>query len=237
MTGYSWTIMVTERSLAYQMHQQVHVIPGNTCNSYTLTVRVTDSGSCTSTCNQIINVTDNTTPTITATGTATNLGCNPSASNITAALGSATASDACGAPTLTISNSAVSSTGCSRSQTRTWTAIDGCGNSATTSRIVNWVVDLTPPTFTGSYTSVTLACNPTASNITAALGTATATDACGSPTISFTDGSVQIHSCYFIADKNIYSPGWLVVILQQHRELLPGPQILCLQHSPVRILT
>ena len=71
-----------------------------------------------------------------------------------------------------------------RSQTRTFTAIDACGNTATITRTVTWTDDLTPPVFTGNYTDVTLGCNPTA-DINAALGSATATDACGTPTVTF----------------------------------------------------
>jgi hypothetical protein len=39
--------------------------------------------------------------------------------------------------------------------------------------------DLTPPVITPTGTTNTLACNPTAAEINAALGTATATDGCG----------------------------------------------------------
>ena len=51
------------------------------------------------------------------------------------------------------------------------------------SRTVTWTEDITPPVFTGSYTDVTLGCNP--ADINASLGSATATDACGAVTIKF----------------------------------------------------
>ena len=54
-----------------------------------------------------------------------------------------------------------------RSQTRTFTATDACGNTATISRTVTWTEDVTPPVFTGSYATVDLGCNPT--NIAATL--------------------------------------------------------------------
>jgi hypothetical protein len=84
---------------------------------------------------------------ITATGTATSLGCNPTTAAIDAALGSATATDACSAVSITSSDGAVSTTSCSSSQTRTFTAIDGCGNSATTSRTVTWLSTPSAPTY------------------------------------------------------------------------------------------
>ena len=82
---------------------------------------------------------------------------------------------------LVLSDGPVQSNGCSRSQTRTFTATDGCGNSATASTTCNMDSDQTPPAFTGNYTDVTLGCNPT--DISAALGSATATDGCGTPTV------------------------------------------------------
>src|SRR4029453_6170860 len=134
-------------------------------------------------------------PTIIITPALVTLGCNPSASDITAALGSATATAACSTPIVTFTDGAVTSSGCAFSQVRTFIASDGCGNSATAIRTVNWTSDLTPPTFTGAYSAVTMGCNPLASDIDAALGSATATDACSSTTITFTDGAVSTSSC------------------------------------------
>src|SRR4030095_6226975 len=117
------------------------------------------------------------------------LGCNPSTSAIDAALGSATASNACGTVTLTSSDSPVSGT-CAKSQTRTWTATDACGNTVTTSRTVTW-------SSTGGTTVITvtggpaLGCNPSSSAIDAALGSATASNACGTVTLTSSDSPVS----------------------------------------------
>src|SRR5205085_1409166 len=127
---------------------------------------------------------DVTAPTITATGTTTTLGCNPMAADIDAALGTATATDNCGTPTLTSTDNTVSSSGCDRTETRTWTATDGCGNSSTESRTVSWTYDVTAPVITATGTTATLGCNPTATDIDAALGSAVATDNCGTPTLT-----------------------------------------------------
>ena len=138
---------------------------------------------------------DVTPPSFTGSYSNVTLGCNPSGADINTALDGATATDACGPTTISQSDGPVGSTGCSRSQTRTFTARDGCGNTATIGRTVTWTADVTPPVFTGSYTTVNLGCNPVASDVTGALGTATATDACGPVTITQSDGSINTTSC------------------------------------------
>jgi hypothetical protein len=79
-------------------------------------------------------------------------GCNPTTAQISAALGTASATDLCGTPTLVPSDGAVISTGCARSQTRTFTATDACGNIATDTRTVSWTSDLTAPVITITQT-------------------------------------------------------------------------------------
>src|SRR5213075_3168800 len=84
----------------------------------------------------------------------------------------ATASDNCsGSLTPTASDGAVGSTGCTRSQTRTWTATDACGNVGTASRTVTWTFDITAPVVTPtSYALTSLGCNPSTATINTALG-------------------------------------------------------------------
>jgi len=132
---------------------------------------------------------------ITATGTTTTLGCNPDATTIEAALGTATASGDCGAVTLSVSDGQVISSGCNRSQTRTWTATDACGNSASASRTVTWVVNTSTPLGTISGTNPNLGCNPSDAAINAALGTATANTTCGSVQLTVSDGPIQSSGC------------------------------------------
>src|SRR6185369_14786195 len=91
---------------------------------------------------------DSTPPTITPTGTTLTLPCNPSATDIDAALGTASATDDCGPVSATPSDGLVGSEGCGRSRTRTWTSTDACGHTSTASRTVTWTVDTTPPTIT-----------------------------------------------------------------------------------------
>src|SRR4030095_2348963 len=88
-------------------------------------------------------------PVITAMGTTSTLGCNTSAADIEAALGTATATDNCGRVTPMSSDSAVTANGCQRSQTRSWTVTDACGNAATpASRTVTWTEDTEAPSIT-----------------------------------------------------------------------------------------
>src|SRR4029453_7204012 len=123
--------------------------------------------------------------------------CNPASSAITAALGSASATDGCSTATITFTDGTISTSSCSSSQTRIFTAVDGCGNSATISRTVTWLSAPSPPTIIITPASVTLGCNPLAFDITAALGSATATAACSTPIVTFTDGAVTSSGCSF----------------------------------------
>ena len=138
---------------------------------------------------------DNTPAVITSGGGALALGCNPSASDINGALGTASASDNCGTATLTSADGTVQSTGCNRSQTRTWTAVDGCGNVSSVARTATWTADQTAPTLTAGGNNGALGCNPTGAAINAALGTASATDLCGTPTVSSNDSPVSTNGC------------------------------------------
>src|SRR6185295_17780500 len=140
--------------------------------------------------------TDSIAPVITATGTTLTLGCNPSSAAIDAALGTATATDACGPVTPSATTGTVTTTGCSSSQTRTWNATDACSNAAiAVSRTVTWTTDSIAPVITATGTTLTLGCNPSSAAIDAALGTATATDACGPVTPTATTGSVTVRGC------------------------------------------
>src|SRR5439155_485981 len=126
---------------------------------------------------------DATKPLIVASGTTLTLGCNPSAADVEAALGSATYTDNCGALTPTALagvDGSVVNNGCSRSQARTWNVSDACGNAAlTVSRTVTWTEDTTKPVIVATGPRLSLLCNPSPADIEAALGSATYTDNCG----------------------------------------------------------
>ena len=103
----------------------------------------------------------------------------------------------CGPVTnLTFNDALATTAGCNVTQVRTFTAIDACGNSATAQRTVTWISDVTPPVITPTGTTNTLACNPSAAEINAALGTATATDLCGPVTnLTFNDALATTAGC------------------------------------------
>jgi hypothetical protein len=190
---YVWTVTGNATLTSGQGTNQITVTDG-TCGTYNVAVTFSANG-CSASCNQTFSVVDVTPPTVTATGNSLTLGCNPSTATINGALGTASATDNCGTPTVTSTDGAVVTNGCSRSQTRSWTATDRCGNTATTSRTATWTVDVTAPTLTATGNSLTLGCNPSTATINGALGTASATDACGTPTITSTDGAVVTNGC------------------------------------------
>jgi hypothetical protein len=72
----------------------------------------------------------------------TNLGWNPTTAQINAAFGTVSSvTDNCGTPTLvSIVTPPAEENGCLRTQTRTWTYMDGCNNRETASCTVSWYV-------------------------------------------------------------------------------------------------
>src|SRR5678810_348129 len=192
-TGSLGTATATDACGAVTITSSDGSVLSDGCNrSVTRTFTARDGCNNTATTSRTVRwISDNTPPAFTGSYADVNLGCNPT--EPTGSLGTATATDACGAVTITSSDGSVLSDGCNRSVTRTFTARDGCNNTATTSRTVRWISDNTPPAFTGSYADVNLGCNPT--EPTGSLGTATATDACGAVTITSSDGSVLSDGC------------------------------------------
>ena len=174
------------------------VTPNGCLRSQTRTWTATDAcGNAAVSVSRIVTWTEDITlPVINATGSTLTLGCNPTAAQIEAALGTATVTEACSTILPTAVTSGVTSNGCLRSQTRTWTATDACNNAAVSvSRVVTWTEDLTLPVITATGSTLALGCNPSAAAIEAALGTATATDNCSVGTPTFSDGTVSSNGC------------------------------------------
>jgi large repetitive protein len=144
------------------------------------TWKATDACSNLTTCVQTITVVDTTPPTITCPADKTVECTQPTTPSAT---GTATATDTCGTVTVTFTDSVATNCGNSRVISRTWKATDACGNAATCVQTIG-VVDTTPPVIT-CPTDRTVEC--TGSTAPAATGTATASDTCGSVSVSYTD--------------------------------------------------
>ncbi len=162
------------------------VFAGGSCpqgGAITRTWRATDDCGNSSTCIQLISINDSMAPAITCPNNVT-VQCN--ASTAPAATGTATATDNCDA-TLTITFTDVTvGGGCPQESTitRTWKAMDDCGNSSTCNQIIT-VDDSVAPAIV-CPPNLTVACNSITSP--AVTGTATASDNCdATPTITFTD--------------------------------------------------
>src|SRR5204863_37900 len=116
-----------------------------------------------------ITVVDMTPPTISAAGANATIECTA-----TPSFTAPTATDACGAATVNLLGDATSVNGCTKVVTRTWDAVDACGNHSSTVSQTITVVDTTPPTIGGQGTNATIECTATPS-----FTAPTATDACG----------------------------------------------------------
>jgi hypothetical protein len=97
--------------------------------------------------------------------------------------GLATANDECGEVTVNFSDEITSACGGTKVIKRTWKAVDYCGNVATALQTLT-LRDTIPPVLT-IPSDRTLECPATTE--TSATGVATATDACGSTAVTFTD--------------------------------------------------
>lgn len=144
------------------------------------TWKATDGAGNFSTCIQTISFIDTTPPTFNICPLDQNLGYNPSTIPSCQAI---TASDNCGSVNMTCAYSD-SVNGCSHTRTITYTATDGCGNRAMCVQYVAWIVDVTSPVLS-CPSDILLQCG--ASTTPSNTGTATASDNCSLPVISYSD--------------------------------------------------
>ena len=171
-------------------YDDVTFSPQEGCSQeYVITRTWTSTDDCgnTSTCVQQIQIEDTTPPVITCPANLT-LECIDDTSTETTGFASAT--DNCSGFPEVFSSDVTLAGGCGPEYTitRTWTAIDDCGNSTTCVQVIS-IEDTTPPVIT-CPANVTVQCN--VSTVPANTGgNATATDICDqTPTIAFTDVTV-----------------------------------------------
>ena len=161
----------------------------NNCGSTKVisrTWRATDQCGNGSTCVQTITVTDVTKPVLTIP---TNRIVECGSSTAPAATGFATATDTASTPVITYSDTFAPLCGGTKIITRTWTATDACGNNTNGTQLIT-VRDTTPPSLIVPASLTQQAPGDTRTSVT---GTATATDGCGSVTISYSE--VVSNSC------------------------------------------
>ncbi|HEX5221955.1 MAG TPA: hypothetical protein VFZ59_20500 [Verrucomicrobiae bacterium] len=151
-------------------------------DTYTISRRWTATDLCgnSSSCTQTIAVRDTTAPILNCPANVTLEYPAVTTTNVT---GVATSTDTCSDVTITFVDSVTNSCGNTKTIARRWTASDPCGNSSSGTQLIT-VHDTTAPVVTIPG-NLTLDCPAdTAPNAT---GNATATDASGTPTITYTD--------------------------------------------------
>src|SRR5437764_4912856 len=99
-----------------------------------------------------------TSPTIGAAGAPATINCTA-----TPSFTAPTASDDCNGATVNQLSDVTGGTGCAKKVTRTWDAVDACGNhSATVSQTIT-LIDTTPPTIGAAGAPATINCTATPS--------------------------------------------------------------------------
>src|SRR4029079_10159188 len=160
------------------------VSSGNSClKTITRTWNAVDAcGNTSSTVSQTITVTDTTPPTIGAAGANATIECTASPS-----FTAPTASDACNNVTVQQVGVDVSSgNSCVKTITRTWNAVDACGNTSSTVSQTITVTDTTPPVIGAAGANATIECTASPS-----FTAPTASDACNNVTVQQVGGDVS----------------------------------------------
>src|SRR5204862_434215 len=156
--------------------------------SETMTWRAVDGcGNVSGTMAQTVTVIDSTAPTIGGQGINATISC-PSVPSFTAP----TASDACSSATVQQVSDVTTQGSCAGTftETRTWRAVDACGNVSGTVAQTITVIDNTAPTIGGQGINATISC-PSVPSFTAP----TASDACSSATVQQVSDVTTQGSC------------------------------------------
>jgi len=163
---------------------------GSCADTYVLTRLWTATDNCgnTKTATQRISVIDTQKPNFTGTPANITVQCDAVPAPATP-----TATDNCDASVAVTYNGQTQTSGsCPNAYTitRTWTAADNCGNTKTVTQRIS-VVDNGKPVFTAFPQNTTIACNDNPP----AVGTPTASDGCGSATVTYLGQSTTSGSC------------------------------------------
>ena len=140
-------------------------------------------------------VVDNTPPVFTSVPMDMTLDCNDDP-----VFGTPTAEDACGMVTITHVDVETGGS-CDGSATRTWTATDECGNTATASQTINFS-DTNPPVFTSVPGDESVECTDDV-----VFGTPEANDDCGDVTITHMDMTLTAVEGGFSGDQEVPASG------------------------------
>src|SRR6185369_15805629 len=154
----------------------------------TKTWRAVDGcGNSSNTVSQTISFGDTTPPTIGGQGANITIECTG-----TASFTAPTASDACTNATVILVSDVTIAGSCAGSytETKTWRAVDGCGNSSNTVSQTISFGDTTPPTIGGQGANITIECTGTAS-----FTAPTASDACTNATVILVSDVTIAGSC------------------------------------------
>ena len=160
------------------------VFAGDCEGSWTIirTWTALDNGGNSLSVEQTIDVVDTTAPTFTVPA-AVSISCTGDANDLAATGDVTDAVDACSNEVTVVYSDAFSTNGCFENNviTRTWTATDACGNSASQTQVIT-LVDDNAPYFTSVPEGLTLACGDEIPAVNA-----TAADACSDVTVTYAD--------------------------------------------------
>ncbi len=171
------------------------IIPGNSgCPGDPIliprTYFIQDAAGNMTECMQTFTIQSDNGPSFTFCPASTTVNCGDDTSE--GALGSATATAECSAPTVTSADVVTPGCGATSVIVRTWTATDFCNRTATCSQTIT-VQDNVPPMIT-CPANATIECDD--DSTPAGTGMATATDNCGGPvTITFADATIPGGTC------------------------------------------
>jgi len=192
--SYSWTLTgaVNASISGSSASQTVTVISGTCSASYTLQLKVTDlANGCFSICSRSFEFADLTSPEIGDPGQNATINC-PAEPVFTEPI----ASDACGAANVVLVKDTTIGNACSYVRTKTWKAVDACGNESNQVSQSITVHDVTDPTIGDPGQNATIDC-PSEPVFTAPL----AQDECSAVNVVLVKDTTIGNACSYVRTK------------------------------------